>query len=73
VVPVACSGSHRVLAKNSLRIRPGEVVVRFCAPIEAAGYSLEQRGELAERVHDAIAAALPQDQQPAAEAVAARR
>ena len=66
VVPVACSGAHRVLPKNSYRIRPGEVVVRFCPAVDAAEYPLERRGELAERVHDAIAAALPPDQQPAA-------
>ena len=30
-----------------------------------ADYSLDRRGELAERVHDALAAALPPDQQPA--------
>jgi 1-acyl-sn-glycerol-3-phosphate acyltransferase len=65
VVPVACSGAHRVLPKKSFRIRPGEVVVRFCPAINAAEYSLERRSELAERVHDAIAAALPADQQPA--------
>ena len=66
VVPVACSGAHRVLAKNSYRIKPGEVVVRFCPAIDAAEYSLDRRSELAERVHAAIAAALPPDQQPAA-------
>jgi 1-acyl-sn-glycerol-3-phosphate acyltransferase len=66
VVPVACSGAHRVLAKNSHRIRPGEIVVRFCPAVDAAEYSLNRRSELAERVHAAIAAALPPDQQPAA-------
>jgi 1-acyl-sn-glycerol-3-phosphate acyltransferase len=65
VVPVACSGAHRVVPKNSYRITPGEVVVRLCAPIDAAEYSLDRRDELAERVHDAIAAMLPPDQQPA--------
>jgi 1-acyl-sn-glycerol-3-phosphate acyltransferase len=64
VVPVACSGAHRVVPKNSYRIRPGEVVVRFCPAIEAAEYSLDRRNELAARVHAAIAAALPPDQQP---------
>jgi 1-acyl-sn-glycerol-3-phosphate acyltransferase len=64
VVPVACSGAHRVIAKNSYRIRPGEVVVRFCPAIEATEYSMAHRNELAQRVHDAIAAALPPDQQP---------
>ena len=66
VVPVACSGAHRVIAKNSYRIRPGHVVVRFCPAIEATEYSMAHRNELAQRVHDAIATALPPDQQPAA-------
>jgi len=66
VVPVACSGAHRVLAKTSHRIRPGEVVIRFCPAIDAAEYSLDRRTELARRVHAAIAAALPPDQQPVA-------
>ena len=64
VVPVACSGAHRVVAKKSFRIRPGEVVVRFCPAIDAAQYTMAQRNELAHRVHDAIAAALPPDQKP---------
>jgi 1-acyl-sn-glycerol-3-phosphate acyltransferase len=64
VVPVACAGAHRILPRKSLRMRPGEVVVRFCPPIDAAAYTLERRGELAARVHAAIAAALPPDQRP---------
>jgi 1-acyl-sn-glycerol-3-phosphate acyltransferase len=64
VVPVACAGAHRILAKKSLRIRPGEVLVRFCPPIDAAGYTPEERAKLAERVRAAIAAALPPDQRP---------
>jgi 1-acyl-sn-glycerol-3-phosphate acyltransferase len=64
VVPVACSGAHRVIPKKSYRITPGEVVVRFCPAIDSAQYSIARRNELAERVHAAIAAALPSDQQP---------
>jgi 1-acyl-sn-glycerol-3-phosphate acyltransferase len=64
VVPVACAGAQRILPKKSLRIRPGEVVVRFCPPIDAAPYTFERRGELAERVRAAIVAALPPDQRP---------
>jgi len=41
------------------------VVVRFCPAIDAAEYPMARRNELAKRVHDAIAAALPPDQQPA--------
>ena len=73
VVPVACSGAHRVLPKRSYRVRPGEVLVRFCPPIDPRDYSLDKRGELAERVHDALAAALPPDQQPASAVTASSR
>ena len=64
VVPVACAGAHRIMPRNSLRINPGEMVVRFCPPIDAAAYKPAERGELARRVHAAIAAALPPDQRP---------
>jgi 1-acyl-sn-glycerol-3-phosphate acyltransferase len=64
VVPVACAGAQRILPKNSLRITPGEMVVRFCPPIDAAAYPPGERGELARRVHAAIVAALPPDQRP---------
>jgi 1-acyl-sn-glycerol-3-phosphate acyltransferase len=66
VVPVACIGAHRILPKKSLRIRRGEIVVRFCPAIETTGCTVEQRGQLAKSVHAAIAAALPPDQQPRA-------
>jgi 1-acyl-sn-glycerol-3-phosphate acyltransferase len=66
VVPVACSNAHRILPKNSWRVRPGEIVVRFCPPVDAAAYREDQRGELAARVHAAIAAGLPEDQRPLA-------
>lgn len=66
VVPVACIGAHRIIPKNSLRIHPGEVLVRFCPPIDASSYRPEERAKLAERVHAAIAEALPPDQRPLA-------
>jgi 1-acyl-sn-glycerol-3-phosphate acyltransferase len=66
VVPVSCAGAHRVMKKNSLIIRPGRVTVRFGKPIDASAYTIDRRDELAQRVHAAIAAQLPPDQQPAA-------
>ncbi len=65
VVPVACAGAHRVMRKGELRIHPGEIVVRFQPAVDASSYTLEQRDELAARVHAAIASALPPEQQPA--------
>jgi 1-acyl-sn-glycerol-3-phosphate acyltransferase len=65
IVPVACSGAHRIMKKKSLIIHPGKVTVRFGKPIDVSGYTVEQRNALAEKVHDAIAEQLPEDQKPA--------
>jgi 1-acyl-sn-glycerol-3-phosphate acyltransferase len=68
IVPVACSGAHRVMVKRSLIIHPGEILVEFLAPIDAALYTFEQREELNARVHSAMAAALPNNQKPPVDA-----
>ncbi len=65
IVPVACAGAHRIMKKNSLIIHPGKVTVRFGKPVDVSGYTVEQRNALAEKVHDAVAAELPDDQKPA--------
>lgn len=64
VVPVACSGAHRIMKKRSLLISPGEIVVEFLDPINAAEYSVEQRDAFTKRLHDSLAAGLPPDQRP---------
>ena len=64
IVPMACSGAHRVMEKRSLVIHPGEIVVEFLEPINASQYSLGERDILNERVRMAMAAGLPPDQRP---------
>ena len=64
IVPIACSGAHKVMRKRELRIYPGEILVEFLEPIDAAKYSFEERDALNDRVHDAMAAGLPPDQRP---------
>jgi 1-acyl-sn-glycerol-3-phosphate acyltransferase len=64
IVPIACSGAHKVMRKGSLRIYPGQILVEFLEPIDASGYSFEERDALNDRVHDAMAAGLPPDQRP---------
>jgi 1-acyl-sn-glycerol-3-phosphate acyltransferase len=64
VVPVVCSGAHRVMEKRSLVIHPGEIVVEFLDPIDASAYSFAQRDELNDRLRAAMAAGLPEDQRP---------
>src|SRR5438046_2414912 len=64
IVPMACSGAHRIMEKKSLVIHPGEIVVEFLEPIDASKYSLEGRDGLNEQVRMAMAAALSPDQRP---------
>jgi 1-acyl-sn-glycerol-3-phosphate acyltransferase len=64
IVPMACSGAHRIMEKKSLVIHPGTILVEFLEPIDASKYTVEQREELLQRVHDEMAAGLPPDQRP---------
>lgn len=65
IVPMVCSGAHRIMEKRSLVIHAGEIVVEFLEPVDASRYSFEERDVLNKVVHDAMAAALPDDQKPA--------
>ena len=64
IVPIACSGAHRIMRKRSLEIHAGEILVEFLAPIDASQYTFEEREKLNTLVHDAFAAGLPPDQRP---------
>jgi 1-acyl-sn-glycerol-3-phosphate acyltransferase len=64
IVPVACAGAHRILPRDAFSIRPGEMTVRFCPPIDAAAFQPGEKNELARRVRQAIAEALPAEQRP---------
>ncbi len=66
VVPISVVGAHRILRKNEFATHPGEIIVKFGPAIDASAYKLAQRDALAARVHAAVAAGLPPDQQPKA-------
>src|SRR5580700_9407778 len=42
IVPMACSGAHRVMEKRSLVMRPGEILVEFLQPIDASKFTMEE-------------------------------
>src|SRR6266446_8199708 len=44
IVPIVCSGAHRVMEKRSLVIHPGEILVEFLSPIDASAF--ENRDDL---------------------------
>jgi 1-acyl-sn-glycerol-3-phosphate acyltransferase len=64
IVPVACSGAHRIMEKRKLKINPGDILVEFLEPIDSTQYTFEQREALNVRLHDELAAGLPDDQRP---------
>jgi len=70
VVPVTIANSHLVMGKASFAIRPGEVLVKFHAPIDARRFTMESAEELIAQTQAAVASALPEDQQPVASAAA---
>ncbi len=54
VVPVAITGTRDAMRKGSYVIQPVTVTVRFGAPVETAGMSMEQRDELARVVRERV-------------------
>lgn len=58
VVPVAISGSGRILPRRSLRVTPGPVTVSFLPPIEVAEYQPDDHDGLRDRVRAALLQAL---------------
>jgi 1-acyl-sn-glycerol-3-phosphate acyltransferase len=58
IVPVAICGTHEVMPKGKLLARPGRVTITIGKPIEISGFKMAQKQELAERLHDEVAALL---------------
>lgn len=58
IAPVAISGSHQVLPKGKLLARGGNIRIRIGDLIDSSLYTVKQKQELAELVHDRVAAML---------------
>ena len=56
IVPVAISGTHEILPKGKLFPRSGKVTISVGDPIETKDYTLKQKGELARRLQENVAA-----------------
>jgi len=59
VVPVTILGTRKILPRGAFLIRPGVARIVFHPAIDVTSYSPATRQQLAERVRDAIASALP--------------
>lgn len=58
VVPVSILGSRERMPKGKLSTVPGEILLRFGAPINSTQYGVDERKELLDRVRNAVAAGL---------------
>jgi len=58
IVPTAVQGTHRILPRDSWRVRAGRIIVRFGPPVDSAAYDETTRDELVARVRSEIQALL---------------
>lgn len=63
IVPIAISGTERMMQKGSAAIHPGLARIQILSPIESAAYG--RREDLMQAVRKAIAEALPLEMKPA--------
>jgi 1-acyl-sn-glycerol-3-phosphate acyltransferase len=63
VVPIAISGTQKMMRKGSMAVTPGTAKVEFLESIDPAAFAT--RDELMAAVRGAIAAALPEEMRPA--------
>jgi 1-acyl-sn-glycerol-3-phosphate acyltransferase len=64
VVPVSIAGAQDLMRKGQWSVRPGEVTIRFGPPVDSSEYTVEQRGNLLQKVEELVAAGLPENQKP---------
>ena len=58
IIPITIQGSREILAKGSLRIRPGTIHLGIGEPIDPARYSLDEKERLMQEVRTAMEHAL---------------
>jgi len=58
LVPVAIMGTREILPKGKLLSRPGKVLIRIGEPVSSRDFTSKQKHELAELMHDRVAALL---------------
>jgi 1-acyl-sn-glycerol-3-phosphate acyltransferase len=56
LVPMAIIGTHEILPKGKILSRPGQVLIRVGEPVASRDFTTKQKQELAELLHDRVAA-----------------
>jgi len=55
ILPVGIAGTRRILPRGNWQMSPGQVFLSVGEPIEVAGRSVKERGEVTERVRKTVA------------------
>jgi len=64
IVPVSVAGSQERMRRGEWLLRPGDIVLRFGAAVDARQYHLDTKDELIAEVRARVAAGLPPEEQP---------
>ncbi|CAD5196310.1 1-acyl-sn-glycerol-3-phosphate acyltransferase-like [Musa acuminata AAA Group] len=64
IVPMIFTGTHLAWRKNSLRVRPAPITVKYLPPIETDGWKAENMNEYVEMIHSLYVEHLPESQKP---------
>jgi 1-acyl-sn-glycerol-3-phosphate acyltransferase len=57
IVPVCIQGTHAIMPKGHLSIRPGPVTLKILAPIDTMAFTYKTKERLMDEVHEAISLA----------------
>lgn len=63
IIPLAISGSSRVMPKGRLRIFPGTIRLRILPPIETAGLGSKDSTELMDKVRNSLRSAIDEERE----------
>ncbi|XP_039140345.1 1-acyl-sn-glycerol-3-phosphate acyltransferase-like [Dioscorea cayenensis subsp. rotundata] len=64
IVPMVLTGTHLAWKKNSLRVRPAPLTVKYLLPIKTDDWEADKINEYVEMVHDLYVNHLPESQKP---------
>ncbi|KAH7662101.1 1-acylglycerol-3-phosphate O-acyltransferase protein [Dioscorea alata] len=64
IVPMVLTGTHLAWKKNSLRVRPAPLTVKYLPPIKTDDWEADKINEYVEMVHDLYVNHLPESQKP---------
>ncbi|KAL0917421.1 hypothetical protein M5K25_012479 [Dendrobium thyrsiflorum] len=64
IVPMVLTGTHLAWRKNSLRVRPAPLKIRYLPPIKTNDWEEKDINKYVEMVHDLYLQHLPQSQKP---------